>query len=310
MKTRKKAILAKIEATYGTDPTPVATDAIETTGLQRSFYEGNVVSRDIDRNTLGSSETINTAPYVMVEFRVAMAGSGTAGDVPAYGALLRSCGFAETIDSGTDVVYAPVSDSFESCTIYYDRDGERQIMTGCRGSVTFEMSTGNFPEMVFRMMGLYNKPAAITPIVIDIDDFVSPLPVNNRNTGTCTLDSYALQLQSLTLNMAAETPHLDLVNFEEVLCVDRAPAGEMNFLAPRIATKDIMLLMESHLGTINKTAFNLIHGSTAGNIVQIDAPKVQLSGLSESDIQGEQGYQTNALFLPDSGDDEVILTIK
>jgi len=310
MKARKKYILVKIESTYGTDPTPAAINAILTSGLQRSMYEGPTVTRDLDRATLGGDETVNTAPYCMVEFSVELAGSGTAGTAPAYGALLRACGFAETIDVGVDVQYAPVSDNFEAVTIYYDRDGERQIITGCRGSVEFTFSTGGYPQMNFRMVGLYNKPAAATPVTPDVSAFSDPLPVNNTNTGTCTLNSVDLQLQNLTLNMNAETPHLDLVNFEQVLYVDRAPAGDMTFLAPTIATQDIMALVQSHLGTISKTPLQIIHGSTGGNIIQLDAPKVQLSGLSETEIEGEQGYQTNALFLPDAGDDEVLLTVK
>lgn len=310
MKTRKKYILVKMETTYGTDSTPAAINAILTSGLQRSLYEGNVISRDNDRATLGGEETVNTAPYAMLEFSVELAGAGAAGTAPAYGPLLRACGFAETINASTDVQYDPVSSAFESVSIYYDRDGERQILTGCRGSVEFTFSTGGYPMMNFRMVGLYNKPATATAVTPDVSGFQDPLPVNNRNTGTCTLDGFNLQLQSLSLNMAAETPHLDLVNFEQVLYVDRAPAGDLSFLAPTIATKDIMAMVESHLGTIDKNAFQIVHGSTAGNIVQLDAPKVQLSGLSEIDIQGEQGYQSNALFLPDSGDDEVKLTIK
>jgi hypothetical protein len=241
---------------------------------------------------------------------VALAGAGAAGDVPGYGPLLRACGFAETINAGTDVEYDPVSGSFESVTIYYERDGERQIVTGCRGTVAFEFSTGNYPQMVFRMIGRYNKPAAATAIVADLSAYQDPLPVNRANTPTCTLNSVALQLQSLNLAMNADVQNLNLVNFEEVLYVDRQPSGDLSFLAPTIATQDVMALVQSHLGTISKTPLAIVHGGTAGNIIQIDAPKVQLSGLSEIDINGEQGYQSNAIFLPNTGDDEVKLTVR
>lgn len=310
MKTRKKAIFAKIESTYGTDSVPTATDAIETSGLQRNMYEGNVVTREIDRATLGADETVNTAPYVMLEFRVALAGAGSVGDVPRYGPLLRACGFAETINASTNVEYDPVSDGFESCTIYYERDGERQIATGCRGTVTFQLSTGGYPEMVFRMTGLYNRPTPVTALVADLTGIPSPAPVNRRNTGTCTLGAYNLRLQSMTLNMGAETPHLDLVNFEEVLYVDRAPAAEMVYMAPEISEIDIMGLVESHLGVVPKSALQVIHGQSAGNQIQIDAPQLQLSGISETDINGEQGYQSNGIFLPNAGDDEFRLTVQ
>lgn len=310
MKANTKYILAKPEVTYGVDPTPDGSDYILTTGLQRSPYEGNVVSRDLDRPALGSDSTINTGPYVMVEFAVELAGAGAAGDVPGYGVLLRACGFSETINASTSVVYEPVSTGFESCTIYYDRDGERQIIRGCRGSVAVEMGVGNYPRLRFRMVGLYTRPVAASAVVTSTAGYSAPLPVNKANTGTLTLGAYNVQLQSMTIDMAADTPHLDLVNFEEVLYVDRAPAGEFSFLAPRIATLDIMGLIESNSGTVTTSALSVVHGSTAGNIIEIGAPAVQLSGLSEIEIQGEQGYQSQALFIPDSGDDEVVLTIR
>jgi len=309
VKTRKKYILAKIEGTYGTDSAPVATDAVLTSGLTRTLYDGNQVTRENDLSTLGARTTINTGPYVTIEFSVELAGSGTAGTAPAYGALLRACGFSETVDAAVDVTYAPVSSGFESVTIHYYRDGERQVATGCRGTVSFDFSTDNYPMMRFRFVGLYNKPTTQTDVVVDTTDYIAPLPVNFANTGTCTLDSYALQLQSLVADLNAEIPYMNMVNREEVFYVDRSVSGQMTFLAPTIATKDIMGLVESQSGTVTLSALQIIHGSTAGNIITLDAPKVQLSGLSETDINGEQGYQTNAIMVPNLGDDELILTV-
>jgi len=311
VKTRKKVIFAKIEQTYGVDPTPAGTDAILTSGLQRSLYEGNVISRDNDRATLGAETTINTGPNVVIEFSVELAGSGTAGTAPAYDVLLRACGFEPTVDAGVDVTYTPRSSGFESCTIYYQRDGERQVATGCRGTVTFDFSIGGYPKMNFRLVGKYAKPSAQSDILADITDFEDPLPVNYANTGTFTLDSYNLILQSLNVGMNAETPYMNMVNLEEVFYVDRSPSGQISFLAPTIAQKDIMALVESHAGTITTSVMQLVHGSTGGNIIQLDAPAVQLSGLSEVDISGEQGYQSDAIFVPTgAGDNEVTLVVK
>lgn len=309
MKTRKRFILAKIETTYGTDPTPAAaTNAILTTGLTRTIYDGNTVERNLDRSTLGLDEQINTGPFARLEFGVEIAGSGTAGDAPAWGVLLRMCGFDETLTAETDAEYAPVSEDYESGTIYYDQDGERQIIKGCRGSVRFVMNPGAIPMMMFTFIGFYAKPAAITPVTPDVSSFLTPLPVNNTNTPTCTLDAYDVILNALEIDWAAETPYQNFVNLEEVFIVDRAPAGNMTLLAPRIGTKDMFALMESNNG-VTKSAFTLVHGTEAGNIVTLAAPKMQLSGMTETDINGELGYQTQARLLPDSGDDELVITV-
>lgn len=101
---RKKTLLAKIESTYGTDPTPTgAANAILTKNLQIQLMQGNTVNRDVDRPTLGNDLTYHVAPYTKLSFDVELAGSGTAGTAPAYAPLLKACGFAET------VIAAPVT---------------------------------------------------------------------------------------------------------------------------------------------------------------------------------------------------------
>jgi hypothetical protein len=309
MKTRKRYILAKIESTYGTDPTPdAATNAILTTGLQRTIYEGNTVERNLDRATLGADEQINTGPYATVTFGVELAGSGTAGTAPAWGPLLRACGWAETVDAGVDVEYAPVSEDYESVSLYYDQDGERQIIKGCRGTVRFMLSPGQIPMLQFTFTGLYAKPAAITPVTPDISSFLTPLPVNKTNTPTCTIGAYSAIMQSLELDWGGQVPYLNMVNLEEVFVVDRAPVGNMTILAPRIGDKDMFALGESHNG-VTTSAFSFVHGINAGNICTFSGPKAQLSGIQETDISGELGYQFGLRLLPDSGDDELVLTL-
>lgn len=309
MKTRKRYILAKIETTYGTDSTPAAgTNAILTSGLQRTIYEGNTVERNLDRATLGADEQINTGPYATLSFSVEVAGSGTAGTAPAWGPLLRACGFDETIDAGVDVEYAPVSDSYESVTIYYDQDGERQILKGCRGTVQFMLSPGQIPMLQFSFTGLYAKPAAISPVTPVVSSFLTPLPVNKANTPTCKIGAYNAIMQALDLNWGGEVPYLNFVNLEEVFIVDRAPVGNITILAPTIATKDMFALGESHNGVTTST-FELVHGTTAGNIITLAAPKAQLSGIQEADISGELGYQFGLRLLPNAGDDELTITL-
>lgn len=94
---RKKTLLAKIESSYGVDPTPTgSSNAILTKNLQIQLMQGNTVNRDVDRPTLGNDLTYHVAPYTKITFDVELAGSGTAGVAPAYAPLLKACGFAET----------------------------------------------------------------------------------------------------------------------------------------------------------------------------------------------------------------------
>lgn len=94
---RRRTILARIETTYGVDPTPTgASHAILVRNLEITPLDQDLASRDLIRPFLGSSEQLPAANRVRVSFDVEMAGSGTAGTAPAWGPLMRACAFAET----------------------------------------------------------------------------------------------------------------------------------------------------------------------------------------------------------------------
>jgi hypothetical protein len=95
--TRKRAILAKIEGTYGQDPTPTATlDALLMSNVNVSPMEMTLAQRNNVKAFLGSNPSVLAAIYAKVSFDIEMAGSGTAGTAPAYDELLRACGLSAT----------------------------------------------------------------------------------------------------------------------------------------------------------------------------------------------------------------------
>lgn len=94
--TRKRLLLAEIESTYGTDPTPGAADAVLVRDLSITPVQSDVVSRDLVRPYLGASEQLLANTRVECTFSVELAGSGTAGTAPRFGSVLKACGLAET----------------------------------------------------------------------------------------------------------------------------------------------------------------------------------------------------------------------
>ena len=94
--TRKRLLLAEIESTYGTDPTPGAADAVLVRDLNITPVQSDVVSRDLVRPYLGASEQLLANTRVECTFSVELAGSGTAGTAPRFGSVLKACGLAET----------------------------------------------------------------------------------------------------------------------------------------------------------------------------------------------------------------------
>jgi len=313
MKFRAKTLLAKIETTYNTDAAPTGLEAILTKGLTINPYNGNTVSRDIDRSSLGNDTQINTNPNVEITFDVELAGAKTAGIAPGYGCLLRACGLSETINATVDVVYQPVSSGYESVTLNYLRKnnaGTNQLhkVTGCRGSVSFSLSKEGIPMMSFKFVGFYTRPVDVTAVVANTTAFADPLPISNAQT-SLTIGAYSPIAESLSIDLAQEVKPRNVINQNEVVITDRKPTGSTSVQAPDVSTKDFFAEVESHNGVTLQT-LQLIHGTTPGNIIQINAPKVQLTSIAEQDGDGELHYNLGLSLIANAGDDEFVLTIK
>lgn len=305
--TRKRAVLAKIEGTYGTDPTPTGSaNAILVKNLEVTPLAANVVSRDLIRAYLGEFDQLVADKHVECSFEVEIAGSGTAGDAPAYGPLLRACGMSETVDAGVDVVYSPISASFESVTIYYNVDGILHKITGARGTVQIDITAKQIPVFKFKFVGIYNAPTDTALPSCDYSGFVTPLVANNTNTsGFSFFGVSTLVLSSLTMDVNNVVDFRSLIGSEYTQITDRRTMGELNFEAPALATFNAF---STALATATG-ALSILHGTTGGNKVQIDAPAVDVANPSYVDDNGVTLIKCPVAFLPESGNDEFTITV-
>lgn len=96
LQSRKRLILCKTESTYGTDSSPVGSEAILVRDLSITPMESDTVSRDLVRPYYGATEQLQANTRVSCTFSVEMAGSGTAGTVPRFDPVLQACGFSRT----------------------------------------------------------------------------------------------------------------------------------------------------------------------------------------------------------------------
>jgi len=304
---RKKGLAAKIESTYATDPTiALNTDSVQTIGLQINPLDGEFTNREIDRSILGAEGDILVAKRVGLEYAVEAAGSGTAGTAPAWGRHLRACGFAETVNAGTDVAYTPVSASFPSLWMEANRDGNKHVAKGARGNMSLQWQTRQIPRFQFSMMGLYVAPAAASMPSYVLTPWKVPEAFNNANTPTANLHGTAIKLESFSIDLQNQIEHRDIIGVEEILLVDRAPRGQIVFEAPLISTKDWFAIAAAR----TQDALEIVHGDTAGNIIEIDAPKVELSNPRYSESQGVLMITMDMTFVPNSGNDELVITVK
>lgn len=278
--SRKRLILVKAETTYGTDSSPVGSDALLVRNLDITPLSGDLVSRDLIRPYLGNYDQLIAKTSVGISFEVELAGSGTAGTAPKYGAILKACGMSETVVASTSVTYAPVSASFSSATIYFNVDGILHKLTGCRGDLTMNCTVGAIPTLQFTMTGVYNAPTDTAAPTVTYAAQASPLIFRQGNTSGFSFFSYSGVLQSVEFNLANSLVYRELVGgTKETLLTDRKPAGTVMIEAPTIATKDYFsAAIASSYGNLT-----FLHGTTAGNRFTFTSSQVDVTNPTYQD---------------------------
>ena len=305
---RKRTVLVKAESTYGTDSTPAGSDAVQVRNLEISPVESEVLSRDLVRTYLGNSPQLIANTRVLVTFEVEYSGSGTAGTAPRYGALLKACGFSETVVASTSVTYAPVSTSFDSVTIYYSTDGVRHKVTGARGTFSINLNANQIPVINFTMTGQYNAPTDTADPTTTFTNQAAPQIFNDTNTTSFSLFSETgLALQSCTLDLGNEVVYRELVNSDkEVSIVNRAASGSLVIEMPTLATHDFFA--DAVAGTTG--ALSILHGTVAGNKITLASASnsISLGNPTYSEDQGVVMLNLPYTLVPgSSGNDEFTL---
>ncbi|SMF83073.1 hypothetical protein SAMN06265365_14845 [Tistlia consotensis] len=304
---RKKALISKIETTYGTDPTPTgATDAILAHDINLRPLQSQKVERPHDTPFFGSRPAILTNVHVALSFGVEIAGAGTAGDAPAYGPLLRACGLAETLTATTDAQYDPVSTGIESVGNYLNIDGVQQKILGYRANLQMSFRPSALSTFTFDGLGLFTTPTDTAAPIVDVSGFQVPVPVSDANTDF-TVNGVAVPMEELTFDFGNQVNAIFRVGEEKVSIVDRKVSGSMLVKADTLAIFDPFTIARNR----TQVPIQVVHGITAGNIVQVDADLCELDEPQYQESNGEVMYRIPFMAVPsDAGDDEIKITVK
>lgn len=302
------ALLAKIEVTYGVDaiPTGAANSIMVLEDVEISPLEGEEEERNLALRYLGNDESIPVGIHVMLTGKVEAAGAGAAGTVPKYGVLHRMCALSETITPTVKVEYKPITDLEESGTLYFYVDGILHKLLGARGTVSLTVTAKRLVKWEYQFKGLFVAASSAALPTTDFTGFQSPKPAGKTWTPTFTLHGFAAEMESFSLRMQNQVEYRELVSSEKIVIVDRKPDGEVSIETPPLATKDYFTpAKDATLGAVQ-----LIHGTVAGNIVQLDAPKVQAKKPRYSNSQGVRMLGLDLKYMPNLGNDEFVITIK
>jgi len=210
--------------------------------------------------------------------------------------LLKSCGLSETIVGSTSVTYAPVSSSFSSCTILCFYGATRHLLTGCRGTATITMAAGSFAQINFEFTGIYNSPDSTAMSgTFTVANQSAGIEVNNTNVTTATFHGETSQrIESFDLALNNEVVYKETASSKEVLITNRAPGGTAVLEEPVRATTDYFAKAET-AATGNSS---IVLGSSAGNIVTVNVPQTDITGVSRGDTNGVNSLNLPYLALP------------
>lgn len=303
----RKVILNKIEGVEGTDSAPVvATDAILTRNYQPNVLEMDTRTRPLELPYFGARPEVPVMLRRGATFEIDMAGSGTAGTAAAWQTMNRICGFAApTIVASTSATQAPITDAIPSASHWAYIDNLLLKTVGARASMGIRVEDDEFPFFTYTLLGsapqtLAEEAAPGNPVLTAYKD---PLLATQGNT-TFQLDGYALPLRRLELDENADLQFRSLIGVSDRTNIrGRRWAGRILGELPDLSAKDYFTKVRA--GTT--MALSLVHGVTAGNIVEITAPKVQITGIDVPEEQGVAMVALDVILLPNAGNDEISL---
>ena len=266
---RNRLALVKAESTYGTNPTPAATDALLFTELDVTPLEMELLERETIQSYFGGRESVVGQRSVPISATVELAGSGTAGTAPRYGPMLTASGLGETIVSATSVTYAPVSSAFDSYTMQFFIDnGSEQAITGIRGSFDMSLSVNAIPTIAFSHMGIFGAPTALSRPTETYSNQASPLAVNADNTATVTVHGFSACMTEFSLSLGTEMVFEQKAGCtKQIRLTDRRTTGSITIELPAFATKDFIAAVNAQ----TEATITWVHGSSAGNIITFTA---------------------------------------
>lgn len=305
---KKMLLLAAVQASVGAVVVPTAA---ANAMMVRGFTPEPIVADQVERNLIrpykGNSGKLVAGEHRKFGFEVELAGSGTAGLAPAWAPLLLACGFAETVTEDTSVEYTPVSEGEPVLTLWGYVDGTLFKMADARGTVSFDLTPKGIPVMKFEFLGTYEPPTeGLMPSGVDYSKFVQPLVVGKRNTPTLEIFGHAGCTSAFSINWANQLAWREMINCAGASSPDRKPTGSITMEFPKVDVKDwTEIVRTGQVGVLN-----VVHGITAGNIVELQMPRIQPGVFSLSDDQGVAMMQLPFDINPVLGDDELVIVVR
>lgn len=276
--TQFKTILNAINADFGADDDT----GVVTLTLANAFAGDEITSGTTTVSLAGSSVTL----------------------VPTWTGNL-ALGQSWTVDvSPKGIRYLPISDNFETITLYLYMDGILHKMVGCMGTLSLKTNAGQFGTIDFEFTGQYTDPIdAGMPANPSYEVSKPPqfeLAKLRVDSEDVTIDSLSFtQNNTITPRSDANSPD----GYAGVRLTGRNPQGGIDPEATKTGDYNFFQKLAAAATMPMQCRF----GKVDGNVIWLRAPKVQYSGLTYKDRDGITTYDAALQFTGNLGNDEIEL---
>jgi len=218
------------------------------------------------------------------------------------------------------VMYEPISESFESLTLYVYFDGRLHRITGARGTGSCQGEAANFATWDFTFTGDFNTvtdtalPAApvyesTLPPQVELANVTAlgGLDFDTPASAATVADEFNLCAQSFSVDLANDVNPRECINgansLEGAVITGRNPTGAFN---PEVELEAFHPFW-SNLSSGTNVVWGLRIGSQQGNVQQIFAPHAQYQEIAYGNRTDIRIYDVNLAFRrdQDAGNDEL-----
>jgi len=336
--TRRQQLLAKVEATYATDPVHAAIDALLVHDFNLTYNQTQsgraqfTPSLSAVRSARLGKRFWNASFWT--QLRGNSAALGTPTPVPLNDPLMRACGMSATFDAmgppANNWTYQPESAGFESVALDVEFEGSYVQMLGCRGNTRLELVAGEVAKQHFDFSGLWQTPTndAARPITPTLTDDVDPPVVVATgfvpNFGSGAENPTAAQwghIRSAMIDLRNQiVPSESLTVGDGIRSFEMVGRGSTDDPGASISLEveypasigaavagDYWTKLDGRTNTTATATFTL--GSVAGNTVEIIVPRFSVDDVQFTDFDGRVGLTVEGRLLVSSSaatsDDEL-----
>ncbi|WP_367846449.1 hypothetical protein [Rhodoferax sp. WC2427] len=286
MKSKRKGVGIKVEATPGTEATLAgATDYLAAIDFKWDAAAKAVTDEfEYASGGYGSRDKFMVSLTRECSFTLPLVGAGAplgTNFSASWLAVWRACGHAVTPTTSTNVLVNPISAGEEAATLNVNEDGFLRKMTFARGSMKWMFEEGKVPRMAVALMGMYSTPADLAMPAITLPVVPKSVGFSKSNT-VVTLGGTTLKVSSIEIDEVRTHTYRNLANAEDIVPMDCRPTVSMKFELPVAAVKNLY----SELETTTTQTLAIAHGTVVGNRVGFGAARAQLVDMSEGDDRG------------------------